>query len=565
MQYEPTSGKVSLLITHIGPGDEGEYTCTAVNKFGEAICTVYIQPEGLNFPQHLPEIHERSAHTELLSYQTNGNHVQQQELYDVDFKVDTFEYRLLREVEFRESLTRRSQSDLQTETETETETDFEQLTTPLAPPQLVQQPRNTKLLQGSDATFQAKLQGNPKPKLTWFMNGARLNPSPRHQLTHSNHLATLKIRSVQPQDAGHYTLFAENAAGCIVSTAFLAVEPSGASNGFSPVDKRAQSRPAAAPAYSEPTAAKMARTVSQERPANNDAVVMETGEPSGKALPPQFVRVPADQEVGEGKMVRFDCRITGRPYPDVLWYLNGQQILDDATHKILVNESGNHALMITGAGLNDSGVIQCVARNKGGEASFQVRLSVIEREQVVAPKFVERFTTIHVKEGEPVSLHARAIGTPIPKLSWQKDSVPVSSAGPELSITNEGGYSALEIPCVRLMDAGWYQCTAQNVAGSTATRARLFVDQQKLSSGQPKAMRFPKPTKVIQPQAEPEPEVIYLRHVERARPQAPRREEQERVYEAPIFILPLKGKKMERNKKKNPEFRNNQFYLFFLF
>jgi hypothetical protein len=186
-----------------------------------------------------------------------------------------------------------------------------------------------------------------------------------------------------------------------------------------------------------------------------------------------------------------------------------------------------------------------VARNKGGEASFQVRLSVIEREQVVAPKFVERFTTIHVKEGEPVSLHARAIGTPIPKLTWQKDSVPVSSAGPELSITNEGGYSALEIPCVRLMDAGWYQCTAQNAAGSTATRARLFVDQQKLSSGQPKAMRFPKPTKVIQPQAEPEPEVIYLRHVERARPQAPRREEEERVYEAPIFILPLKGKKLK--------------------
>lgn len=150
MQYDPTTGKVSLLITRIGPGDEGEYTCTAVNKFGEAICTVYIQPEGLNFPQHLP-VHERSSRTELLTYQTNG---QQQELYDVDFKVDTFEYRLLREVEFRESLTRRSQSDLQTETETETETDFEQLTTPLAPPQLVQQPRNTKLLQGSDATFQ---------------------------------------------------------------------------------------------------------------------------------------------------------------------------------------------------------------------------------------------------------------------------------------------------------------------------------------------------------------------------------------------------------------------------
>lgn len=81
--------------------------------------------------------------------------------------------------------------------------------------------------------------------------------------------------------------------------------------------------------------------------------------------------------------------------------------------------------MITGASVNDTGVIQCVGRNKGGEASFQVRLSVIEREQVVAPKFVERFTTVHVKEGEPVGLQARAVGTPIPKLTWQKDGVPI--------------------------------------------------------------------------------------------------------------------------------------------
>lgn len=96
----------------------------------------------------------------------------------------------------------------------------------------------------------------------------------------------------------------------------------------------------------------MARTASQEPPVE---------EPSGKVLAPSFVRVPADTDVSEGKMVRFDCRVTGRPYPDVTWYLNGEQIHDDYTHKILVNESGNHALMITNAQLTDSGVIQVIA------------------------------------------------------------------------------------------------------------------------------------------------------------------------------------------------------------
>ena len=43
---------------------------------------------------------------------------------------------------------------LQTDTESEAETDFEQTSGPVAPPQVVQQPRNTKLQAGSDATFQ---------------------------------------------------------------------------------------------------------------------------------------------------------------------------------------------------------------------------------------------------------------------------------------------------------------------------------------------------------------------------------------------------------------------------
>ena len=158
MQYDPATGKVSLLISRIGPGDEGEYTCTAVNKFGEAICTVYIQPEGLSFPQSYPDSHHRRAEQVISSYQTDSTNGSQS-LYEADFKVDTFEYRLLREVEFRESVTRRSQLELQAEqtTDTETEVEFDQLTSPIAPPKLVQQPRNTKQQEGADAIFQVSI------------------------------------------------------------------------------------------------------------------------------------------------------------------------------------------------------------------------------------------------------------------------------------------------------------------------------------------------------------------------------------------------------------------------
>ena len=56
----------------------------------------------------------------------------------------------------------------------------------------------------------------------------------------------------------------------------------------------------------------------------------------------------------------------------MLWYINGFPVANDATHKMLINEAGNNALMITCASQRDSGTVTCVARNKSGEVSHQV-------------------------------------------------------------------------------------------------------------------------------------------------------------------------------------------------
>jgi hypothetical protein len=85
--------------------------------------------------------------------------------------------------------------------------------------------------------------------------------------------------------------------------------------------------------------------------------------------------VCGDKEVAEGRMVRFDIRVSGRPYPDVAWYSNGRLLSDDATHKILVNEAGNHSLMITCASRLDAGTFTCVAVNKSGQAKYEVSLN----------------------------------------------------------------------------------------------------------------------------------------------------------------------------------------------
>ena len=74
----------------------------------------------------------------------------------------------------------------------------------------------------------------------------------------------------------------------------------------------------------------------------------------------------------EGDQVRFTCRVTGRPAPEIVWYKGGQRVSQDSRHKVIVNEAGCYALLITGALPADSGPIGCVATNRSGEASFSV-------------------------------------------------------------------------------------------------------------------------------------------------------------------------------------------------
>lgn len=79
-----------------------------------------------------------------------------------EFKVDTFEYRILREVEFRNSLTRRHPG----ESDAQLTTTVDRSLGPVAPPQIAQKPRNSKLSEGTDATFQAKVAANPRPRVS---------------------------------------------------------------------------------------------------------------------------------------------------------------------------------------------------------------------------------------------------------------------------------------------------------------------------------------------------------------------------------------------------------------
>lgn len=149
-----------------------------------------------------------------------------------------------------------------------------------------------------------------------------------------------------------------------------------------------------------------------------------------------------------------------------------------------------------------------------------------ERELVVPPKFVERFQHTTIQEGDPVSLYCRAVGTPMPQLLWLKDGEQIRSTPPHVIIESSDGVSALHIQNASLSDGAWYQCSATNQAGSTATRARLHVEMLPRKLTTPWSLNLPPATTVIEPEKPLPSETVVLKHWEKPKAAAaPFREE----------------------------------------
>jgi len=341
-------------------------------------------------------------------------------------------------------------------------------------------------------------------------------------MSYKDNIATLKILKTTPEDAGYYTLLAQNKYGRMAYSAHLVIE--------------------AITDFLEPHMLSEEAIKTQTAPYLEKHYTNGTLEPSSRGLKPQFIRIPNDKEVAEGKLLKFDCRVSGRPTPDVSWYHNGKKVSDDGTHKILINEGGDHSFMITLTTRNDAGLYTCVATNKYGEAHFDVNLTIIEKELVVAPKFVERFQTVHINEGDPLTLHCRAVGTPMPNLKWQKDGNQIYSTPPNLIIESSDGASSLYLTETSVKDGGWYQCTATNEAGSTATRGRVYVNPALVSYHDSwDGLNLPKPQKVIEPEKSPPRETIYLKHIERPPPVLKRDEDEPRyISQKPAFTTHIR-------------------------
>ncbi|KAI5614770.1 hemicentin-1 isoform X1 [Silurus asotus] len=176
---------------------------------------------------------------------------------------------------------------------------------------------------------------------------------------------------------------------------------------------------------------------------------------------------PAERSVVLHNPLSLQCVVNGFPAPSITWLKDGRPI--DTTQFLLKLESGGRVLHIKEARAEDAGKYTCVATNAAGEAQQNIRLSVHE-----PPVIHSAGETVNqtILAGYQIQLQCKATGSPVPAMTWYKDSRPLTSAA-GVSILNRG--QVLEIDRAQVADAGLYKCVAVSVAGTTELTLSLQV------------------------------------------------------------------------------------------
>lgn len=169
--------------------------------------------------------------------------------------------------------------------------------------------------------------------------------------------------------------------------------------------------------------------------------------------------------------VTLACHADGYPEPTVTW-ARGNIVLE-SDEKYSLNEDGSE-LTIKDVNKLDEGDYQCIARNKAGERSEEVALSVFVQPKIT---FLENQTASELEE--QITLTCEATGDPTPNIIWSFGrrifNENEQSLDGNVIVRSDARVSSLTLKYVQFTDAGQYLCTARNSIGQDIQSMYLEV------------------------------------------------------------------------------------------
>lgn len=450
-------GFVILEISPVYPEDSGEYSCRAINEYGEAVTTATMKIQG-----------KRSIIME--SQLPKG----------MEGTIDR--------IAELEGLGSRS-----TEFVPEDDTG--------KPPEFITTPFDMVISENSLAHFECRLQpiNDPSMRVDWFHNGKALWSGSRIKTINDFGFVILEIAGCYQRDTGLYTCKATNKHGEATVSCKLQVKgrqgivmepqlPSNFRSGTESLQKL------------------------EESMHKREEIVIDEEQPN----PPKFIEDIKDNlDVPEGGPIHFDCRVepVGDPTMRIEWFYNGR-VMATGSRVHQLNDFGFIALDIDYIYARDSGEYTCRATNKWGTATTTAKvtckgkhnivyesqlpegmtaekLKELERgripdapkiveEQFGPPKFITQISSVTVEESEAVRFECQVEPKTDPSLrvEWYRNGKPLP-LGHRYRNVFDMGFVSLDILYVYSDDSGEYVCRAVNNHGEDRTKATVSCKSKK--------------------------------------------------------------------------------------
>uniref|UniRef100_A0A8C2JBP6 Neural cell adhesion molecule 1a n=1 Tax=Cyprinus carpio TaxID=7962 RepID=A0A8C2JBP6_CYPCA len=184
----------------------------------------------------------------------------------------------------------------------------------------------------------------------------------------------------------------------------------------------------------------------------------------------RYTELNATADINQAVMLA--CYADGYPEPTVTW--QKEQVFESKLYgKYNLNEDGSE-LTIKDVTKLDEGDYQCIARNKAGERSEEVSLSVFVQPKIT---FLENQTASELEE--QITLTCEATGDPTPNIIWSFGrrvfTENEQSLDGNVIVRSDARVSSLTLKYVQFTDAGQYLCTARNSIGQDIQSMYLEV------------------------------------------------------------------------------------------
>ncbi|XP_072046919.1 titin-like [Amphiura filiformis] len=230
------------------------------------------------------------------------------------------------------------------------------------PPVFTQEIIDVEVVEKEKVTFEAVVEGHEPIEVTWYKDTIEIEESPEITITFDGHRAQLVIEEVTLDRKGTYEITAVNEGGRVTSRATLFVEAAPESEEIIEVSRSVE-------------VTEVTETTTEERFVEVSEISVSEMSYEEEFIAPYFTKIMEDTVVTDGAEVTFEVIVVGNPPPEVRWFVDGSEILDEPEYEIIFDE-GTCTLTLLEVIPEDEGEYVCLAVNEVGEATCKAMLYV---------------------------------------------------------------------------------------------------------------------------------------------------------------------------------------------